>query len=124
MASVPIGTIVYWQCPGNKNIKEAYIKTNSDKRYGWVMLKRYIMGDEANNKCVIFLNGDRTDFRKENLACITNKTNVRMKDYGFYSEDPEITKAGITWCELANALKEQGIDVKGLIRNLEREANE
>ncbi len=67
-------------------------------------MKHHLVGEETSGKMIIFLNGNRADLRKENLAVITKRTNAKMSTRGFYSKDPEITKAGIAICELEDLL--------------------
>lgn len=94
-----VGDISEWKL--SKGRTEFYIKNEEGQ---WVLLKHHLVGEETSGKMVIFLNGDRSDFRKENLAAITKETNAKMATRGFYSEDPEITKAGIAICELEDLL--------------------
>ena len=49
---------------------------------------------------VIFLNGDRTDLRLENLALISKATHALINKNGLRYKDPELTKTGIIIGEL------------------------
>lgn len=100
-----IGDIATWMRDETK-IKEQYIRIGPGK-HDWIPLKRYIMGEKADGKCVIFLNGNTEDPRFENLACVSSSVNTRLTRHGLRSKDPEITKAAIKWCELAEALENQ-----------------
>lgn len=53
---------------------------------------------------VIFLDNDKTNFSPTNLACISRQTSVVMASNGWFSTDPNITRAAIRYCELVRAL--------------------
>lgn len=54
----------------------------------------------------IHLDGDKTNNNPENIAVISKKTNMRMTINDFWSEDRDITKAGILCCKLEEVLEE------------------
>lgn len=53
---------------------------------------------------VVFLDNDKTNFSPENLACISRGTSAVMATNGWFSTDPNITRAAIRYCELMRAL--------------------
>lgn len=61
-----------------------------------------------SNQMLIHLNGDKKDCSIENLYMTTRTVNMQMVKNGWYSEDMDITLAGIKWCELVQALRERG----------------
>lgn len=54
----------------------------------------------------IHLDGDKTNNSPENIAVISKKTNMRMTINEFWSEDRDITKAGLLCCRLEEILEE------------------
>ena len=98
------GDIAVWT--GDDKIPHLYIKVGNGKgSKGWMEYKHFLMGEEANGKCVITLNNDNCDIRPENLAVVSSAVNTKLTRYKMRSDDPEITKAGIKLCELEEALE-------------------
>lgn len=91
----PVGTVLM------KSDGYIYKKIAETKpsRFGWKQLHRLIWEDAhgpvPKNMCLIFLNQNKNDVRLDNLALITRAENVRMNRLNLFSEDPEITKAGL-----------------------------
>lgn len=54
----------------------------------------------------VHLDGDKTNNNPENIAIISKKTNMRMTINDFWSEDRNITKAGLLCCKLEEILEE------------------
>lgn len=54
----------------------------------------------------VHLDGDKTNNNPENIAVISKKTNMRMTINDFWSEDRDVTKAGILCCKLEEVLEE------------------
>lgn len=54
----------------------------------------------------VHLDGDKTNNDTENLVIVNQKTSMRMTRNKFWSEDRDITKAGLLCCELEEALEE------------------
>ena len=118
------GTIS-WRGRGTKKPKRFYIKVKeSDGKYKWVPLSRYLFGDEANGKYVIFLDKNYKNINIENLACISPEIMSTLVGNNLYFNDAELTKTAIKWCNLICALKEQGVNVKELIKNMEEQEND
>lgn len=107
-----VGTEV-WRCG------YIFVKTNdvrhegstsySDMSENWQPKHRVIYentyGKIPNDKIVIFLDNDRTNFNIDNLYCIDRKINLMMNNFGLMSNNPEITLTAIKWCELNCAMK-------------------
>ena len=60
-----------------------------------------------SSEMLIHLNRDRKDCSFENLYKTTRTINLLMAKNGWYSEDREVTLAGLKWCELFYAMKEK-----------------
>lgn len=60
-------------------------------------------GEIPDGHMVIFLNGDKTDIRLENLALISRASNARMNQSGLRFDDPDLTAAGINIANLITA---------------------
>lgn len=72
---------------------------------------RYIwekeIGPLTDDEMVIHLNRDENDFSLDNLYVVPTKYRALMwKHNKWYSNDRELTLAGIKWCELFYAMKE------------------
>lgn len=91
------------------------IKYLNDRQYikledgSWIPRQRYVYEKTTGKKVppkwhVIFLDGDYNNFNPDNLVAIPMKYNGLLSGHGLRSEDPEITKAGVLWCELYDAL--------------------
>lgn len=107
---LPIGTI-------RKSQTGTYIKV-SDARltYGkgyqepmWMPLQKKIYqdayGEVPDGYMVIFLNCNTDDFRLENLYAIDRRISAQLASNGWYSKNPDVTKAAIKLCELMRELK-------------------
>ena len=104
-----VGTIISMR---TNHGTEKYIKlldSESGETY-WMLLKRHLIGEESKGKVVIFLDNDKNNCSIDNLACISRASHCKMKNYHFYSDNPEITKAGIACCELEELLEKQNIN--------------
>lgn len=54
---------------------------------------------------LVHLNRNRRDCSIENLYLTTRQINLMMAKNGWYSENPELTKTALKWCELFYAMK-------------------
>ena len=61
-------------------------------------------GPVPKGYCVIFLDGDTTNYRLENLALISQRENVVLNHHKLRCSDPELTKTGIKIAKLRIAL--------------------
>lgn len=77
------------------------------KNVNWIQKHRLIWtlhnGPIPKDHLIIFLDGDRTNFDIDNLACISRSEHVRMNQSGFRSPDPEMTETGIALTRLKAA---------------------
>lgn len=76
----------------------------------WVYKQRYIYeqhyGAIPDGYKVVFLNGDKTDYRIENLAIAPSKDVLTIYGQGLSSKNPEATKLGLQVARLINKTKE------------------
>ncbi len=89
----PVGTERVSYISGYKNtfIK---IKSNKWERKTHYMYKKYY-GEIPKDCAIIFLNGNRDDFSKDNLGCVTMEEHKFMASNEFYFNDAELTKTGL-----------------------------
>ena len=93
----PVGTIV------TKEHGEPYLKTKE----GWAPVKNILLGFHPG-QVLAHLDGNPNNCTPENLIVINRSIFVKMAKNGFWSENPEITKTGILWCKLDDALHKTG----------------
>ena len=108
--TLPIGSEVEFE-DGYIWVKVAERRNPKNKRVNWIP-KHRLVWEEANGPIpegmyVTFLNGDRKDFRIENLALVSQATNATLNRKGLRSEHPEITEAGIALSELLVKITER-----------------
>lgn len=102
--SLPIGTIR--KANGATYIKVADTLTNFNgyKEPDWMPLQKKIWidanGPIRDGEMVCFLDCNRENFALENLYCIDRKIAIRMANNGWWSENRDITLAGIKYIEL------------------------
>lgn len=60
-----------------------------------------------SSEMLIHLNRDKKDCSFENLYKTTRVINLLMAKNGWYSENRDVTLAGLKWCELFYAMKEK-----------------
>ncbi len=74
----------------------------------WVPLQKKIWEDahgKVPDGCMIcFLDCNRDNFALENLYCIDRRISAVLARQGWYSQNPQITLAGIKWAELTAEL--------------------
>lgn len=108
---LPIGTIRVSQTATFIKVKEVPEHTGITgyMRPYWIPLQEKIYSDrfgpvlEGNMIC--FLDKDRTNFNIDNLYMIDRKISAILSSNGWWSTDPELTKAAILWCKLHYAIK-------------------
>ncbi len=93
----PVGTIVL----GSHD--EPYVKTDE----GWKRLKE-IVCHRGKGKVVIHLDGNPANCDPDNLMAVTRAVLIKMSKNRFWSEEKEITRTGVCWCELSEAIREKG----------------
>ncbi|HDA7041408.1 TPA: HNH endonuclease [Staphylococcus aureus] len=96
-------------------------KTNN-QRNNWKLYHHYVWekyyGEIPPKHAVIFLNGNKKDFRIENLAMITYSTLQMMINNNLFYENAELTKTGIN---IAKLLKKQTRRSVKKMKNKEKE---
>lgn len=71
-----------------------------------VVLWEKVHGKVPEDHVIAFLNGDKTDIRIDNLVLLSRTELAQMVRYGYFSNDPELTKAGIQLIRLQNKIGE------------------
>jgi len=70
-------------------------------------------GKVPKNHCIIFLDGDKSNFDLSNLYCLSKRALGYMRLHGYsFSSDPNITKTTIGIIELALKIHERRIELK------------
>src|SRR5690606_8753843 len=75
-------------------------------RFKHVVLWEKVHGKVPKDHVIAFLNGDKTDIRIDNLVLLSRAELAQMVRYGYFSNDPELTKAGIQLIRLQNKIGE------------------
>lgn len=73
---------------------------------GWVREADMAIGKAPKGSRIIHLDGDITNNDPLNLMHMDFRRCALMTRYELWSKHPEITKAGVKWCELYEILKE------------------
>lgn len=85
-----------------RNRTDVYVKVAEPNK--WVLKNRLVwekaFGPIPKGKIVMFLNGDTTDCRIENLVCVDRKISTRINQLGLKSADPEVTRTFIAMAEV------------------------
>ena len=100
--SVPIGHISYALRKGVPAIKVS----NDLGRNNWIRLDEMAIG-KKRGMVILHLDGNPANCNPDNLVHITRKVLGQMAGEGFFSNDKDLTKAGVLWCELYNVLGER-----------------
>lgn len=100
-SNVPNGTIgIRNHRQRNGQIKqEQWIKTDEGTS-GWMPLSHYIMGKPQRGQRIIHLDGNSLNDNPNNLLIVDMATCAMMTGNKFWSNNPQITKASLKWCEL------------------------
>lgn len=104
-----------WKPVGSERIsKDGYVEIKVENHKPFVLKHRWIWeqhnGPIPKYNRVIFLNGDKTDCRIENLACVTRQEAIEMTRHKMFSKNPEATKTGVLVAKMisvANDLKKE-----------------
>lgn len=91
--TMPIGT-VSMNCRG-----EVKVKTEE----GWIKATRQFVA-VPKGMIAFNLDGNKYDNTPENIGITTNSKFRTLRNNGFWSNDREITKTGLLWCDLKEAL--------------------
>ena len=78
------------------------------RRKSRVMYEKYHNCKLTDDDYILFLNGDRNDFSKENLFKSTNQEKCYLHNWGTSSKNRELTKTGILSARLYIKSKEKG----------------
>lgn len=78
------------------------------RRKSRVMYEKYHNCKLTDNDYILFLNGNRNDFSKENLFKSTNQEKCYLHNWGTSSKNRELTKTGILSARLYIKSKEKG----------------
>lgn len=111
---LPVGTIRKSQTGTYIKVLPVPPKSNFTgyKKPWWMPLQEKIYTDAYGSiperYMVCFLDCNPDNFALENLYPITRQISIRLSQFGWWSENPEITKTAIKWCELQGAIREVG----------------
>lgn len=90
------------------------IACGKDTNKTWIAKQRVIYlqnnGEIPKGHNIIFLDGNKTNFSPENLACISNRTQRILQSRAWYFNNSKLTEAAIKVVELENILKEETDD--------------
>ena len=81
---------------GGENRKRAPYQWEKKHLLVW----RNAYGNIPKGYKVVFLNNDSLDCRLENLYLTTDAAHMMMVKYGWYSDNPVLTKTALMCCEL------------------------
>ena len=90
----PVGSEIISYIKGYKNTFIKVAEPNTWERKQHYMYKKYY-GEIPKGCAIIFLNGNRDDFSKENLGCITMEEHKFMASNELYFNDAELTETGL-----------------------------
>lgn len=90
-----IGTVIV-----DKHGKKARVKTENGYVQANAYFKKLYFGENEKGKMIIHLNGDYSDFSRENIELVTKSiyTSLRFRKWIF--KDPELTKTAILTAQL------------------------
>ena len=112
--TLPIGTerwdgVNVWVKVSDDVVEEQNICNSKRSNPNWQLKKRLVWeshyGRIPDNMIIICLNKDEQDCSIENLYVTTRKINFMMAKNHWYSENRELTRTALKWCELFYALK-------------------
>lgn len=99
---VPIGTVVD-DGDGYLKIKTGNGSSGWERYHRYVYEKRY--GTIPKGHKIIFLDGNRRNYDTDNMVAVPASYLAIMNNLKMKSQEPEITKTSIKWCELYEMLK-------------------
>ena len=90
--------------------KDGYVKVKVEDPNKWE-LKHHVEWEKVHGKipkgkCIIFLNGNKTDTDINNLSMVDKKINARLNQSGLRFSDPDSTMAAVNVAILISALGE------------------
>ena len=86
---------------------------------GWERLDRKLIGKIRPDELIVHLDGNKTNNAPDNLMVIQKSITTRMAKNHFWSDNPVITKTGILWCQLDEALSRNGFNKHHRLRTNE-----
>ena len=102
--TVPIGTEIFKRDNGLIFVKKAnYVYVDKQR----LLYEQYHNVELTPDDYIIFLNGDKNDFSKENLKKITSREHRNMAGVGLYFKQEELTNTGIQIAQLKIKTKEK-----------------
>jgi hypothetical protein len=121
--NLPAGTEIAYSNNGQHDEIRVKVCRHAKQKTAW-QLKQEVVWEQHNQAklpgewLVVFLNGDKTDFSKENLYAVSRRVHAIMAASRWYSKCPELTFVCIKIAELQDSLK-----LKGLIGENEQYGN-
>ena len=104
----PVGSEIISYINGYKNTFIKVAEPNTWERKQHYMYKKYF-GEIPKGCAIIFLNGNRDDFSKDNLGCVTMEEHKFMASNELYFNDIDLTKMGIDIARLKIKIKERKV---------------
>lgn len=91
----PIGTVIV-----DKHGKKARVKTENGYVQANAYFKKLYFGENEKGKMIIHLNGDYSDFSRENIELVTKSIYTSLMFRKWIFKDPELTKTAILTAQL------------------------
>jgi transposase len=102
--TTPIGTEIFKRDNGLIFVKKANSVYVDKQR---LLYEQYHNVELTPDDYIIFLNGDKNDFSKENLKKITSREHRNMAGVGLYFKQKELTNTGLQIAQLKIKTKEK-----------------
>ena len=99
------GHIPYTSLPlGTERWKQGFIYVKVEEPNLWKR-KHVILWEKENgpvppHHCVIFLDGDRTNFSLDNIACVSRREALKLNEKGWHFKDIELQKTALNLVRL------------------------
>ena len=100
--TIKVGEIVDRKGTLYRKVKSGSEKRNDDYR----LLSDEVIGKPPKGQRIVYLDGNRLNCTKDNMAFARQKDMCLMSVYKLWSEDKEVTKTGLMACELRNRINE------------------
>lgn len=93
---------------GSEKIKNGFIYVKTAEPNVWkrkqILIWEQHYGPVPEGACVIFLNGDRTDFSLENLELVSKAEHLRLNERHWRFDDPELQKVALNVVRLKSKI--------------------
>jgi hypothetical protein len=86
---------------------------------GWERIDRQIVGKLKDDEVIIHLDMDKNNNDPKNLMVVKKSITSQMAKNHFWSDNAEITKTGVLWCQLSAALASTGYSRKHRLKTKE-----